>query len=136
MDGQFGLDRRLIYLKAVIVGPWGVVRVDMALDTGARRSSLRPDFFRRAGFNLARPTARGRLTSATDSVPAPLFRVPRLICIGVERTGLLLAAQEYPVSFEGDGLLGLDFIRPGPLHVDFARGTVRIGRRRWWPFGR
>lgn len=44
-------------------------------------------------------------------------------------------AHELPRRFEGDGLLGLDFLRGRVLTLDFLRGRVSLGlAKSWWQF--
>lgn len=108
----------------------------MALDTGARQTTISAAMLEFVRCDLRRPFDHVRVVSATGTARSPRVIVPSLSCAGTTRHNLLVAVGRFPREFQGHGLLGLDFIRPGPLHIDFARGTVRIGQRRWWPFGR
>jgi hypothetical protein len=52
------------------------------------------------------------------------------------RTDFLVAAHEFPLGIETDGLLGLDFFRGFILELDFIRGRVSLSLKRWWQFWR
>ncbi len=109
-----------------------------ALDTAATRTVIRPSFLRRAGCDLRRPVGFAEMTAATGLATAPLVRVERVVCLGADRVAFPVVAHELPAAFDGDGLVGLDFLAGRVLTLDFARGRValRPSRRRWWPFGR
>ena len=132
MDGRFDTRRRLVFVIAQLVGPTAEATVTLAVDTGAARTTIRPLLLRSIGCDPSRPETHVRMVSATGIERAPVVRVSRLQCAGVERRPLWVAAHDLPSRFEGDGVLGLDFIRPGPLTIDFIRGRVSFTPRRWW----
>src|SRR5436190_2251748 len=56
------------------------------------------------------------------SAPAPLIRLSALTALDRVRTEFVVAARDFPLGVEVDGLLGLDFFRGLVLTLDFARG--------------
>ena len=137
MDRRIDTRGGLSVLTARLIGPRpSSERCRLVLDTGAERTVIRPALLRAAGYDLTTPFDHGRMRSATGSERVPVIWLASLQCCGVERHSLRVLAHDMPSRRYYDGLLGLDFIRPGPLHIDFLRGTVRLGPRRWWPFGR
>ncbi|HET6575002.1 MAG TPA: retropepsin-like aspartic protease [Fimbriiglobus sp.] len=132
MDGRFDTRRRLVLLTAQLSGPTATATVTLAVDTGAARSVIRPSLLLSVGCDPSRSASHIRVVSATGTERAPVVRVDHLLCAGTQRGPLWVAAHDLPSRFDGDGLLGLDFIRPGPLSIDFIRGRVFFSPRRWW----
>lgn len=134
----FDLERPHVRVRVYVRGSTGQRYGWAALDTAATRTVLRPSFLRRAGCDLTRPVGLAEMTAATGRATVPLVRVDRLVCLGADRPTFVVAAHELPIEFDGDGLLGLDFLAGHVLTLDFARGRVslRPPGRRWWPFGR
>ena len=60
-------------------------------------------------------------------------QVSNLTALGQSKRDLVVAAQEFPITVEADGLLGLDFFRGLILNLDFSRGRIslRPPRPRW-----
>jgi hypothetical protein len=135
MDRRFDTRRRLVYVTGVISGPYGETRVNLALDTGAARTIIRPALLRFVGCDPAGSTSRARIVSATGEDDVSFVLVDFLRCIGQTRPAFHVAAHDLPRRFEGDGLLGLDFFRGRVLTLDFARGRIALGPPRpWWRF--
>jgi hypothetical protein len=66
----------------------------------------------------------------------PLIRVSAVAALDRVRTDFLVAAHDFPLGVEADGLLGLDFFRGFVLTLDFIRGRVKFTSRLWWQFWR
>lgn len=106
------------------------------LDTGAERTLLPAAVLRRLGCDFNRPVGRARIRGATGSVMAPLIRLPVLTALGHARRDFVVAAHDFPIGVETNGLLGLDFYRGLILKLDFARGRAQLDAPSWWRFWR
>ena len=105
-----------------------------AIDTGATQTLFSAECARLMGYDPERPAGRKRIRSATGSAFVPLFRLTRIEALGRTREDFVIAAQDFPVGVEADGLLGLDFFRQFILKLDFARGRVSLTSPSWWRF--
>lgn len=78
------------------------------------------------------------MVSATGDERVPIVFVDEFECMGQKSNLRQVVAHELPTRFEGDGLLGLDFLRQFVLNIDFVNGTIALHppRSRWWPFPR
>ncbi|MBM3983719.1 MAG: hypothetical protein FJ304_26305 [Planctomycetes bacterium] len=77
------------------------------------------------------------MRTATGIARAPLVRVPAVSALGRVRKEPLVAAHDYPIGVQADGVLGLDFFRALVLRIDFARGRIALDPpKRWWHFWR
>jgi hypothetical protein len=65
-----------------------------------------------------------------------VIRLPAVAALDRVRTDFLVAAHEFPLGVEADGLLGLDFFRGFILTLDFVGGRVSLSPKRWWQFWR
>lgn len=107
-----------------------------AIDTGATQTLFSAVRARRMGFDLEHPAGRKRIRSATGSVFVPLLRLPQIEALGQTREDFVIAAQDFPVGVEADGLLGLDFFRGLVLKLDFSRGRGSLAPPSRWRFWR
>ena len=117
-------------------GPQEHYAFTCTLDTGASQTILPAAVLRRLGCDFSRPVGRARIRGATGSVMAPLIRLPVLTALGQVRRDFVVAAHEFPVGIETNGLLGLDFYRGLVLKLDFARGRASLATPSWWRFWR
>src|SRR6478609_9426804 len=99
MDRHFDTRRRLVYLTARLIGPAQVVRLTLALDTGAERTTIRPASLRLAGYEPDRSASFRHMRSAVGSARVLLVGSVSLSCAGVERSGLVVAAHEFSARF-------------------------------------
>ncbi|MBY0458064.1 MAG: retroviral-like aspartic protease family protein [Gemmataceae bacterium] len=114
-----------LVLPVTITGPRVSHEFRLRLDTGSDITVVPTLFLRRLGCDLSRPAGRTRLRSLTGVAWVPLIRVPAASALGRVRTDFLVAAHDFPIGVEADGLLGLDF----------ARGRIALRRPRpWWQF--
>jgi Aspartyl protease len=125
-----------IIVPALVVGPLRIIRVELALDTGAGHTTIRPRFLVSAGYNPADSTRRKHFRSVTGSATAPVIDVQGISCLARVRTNMPVIAHEPPAAIIYDGLLGLDFFRGFVLTLDFLRGRITLHSRHWWQFWR
>ena len=124
----------VILVQAEIVGPVRRVRVELALDTGATRTSIRPRYLIAAGYNPARSGKQGQARTFTGGALVSIVDVAALICLERVRTNLPVFAYDMPPAITYDGLLGLDFFRGMILNLDFVRDRITLKTPRWWRF--
>ncbi len=91
-------------------------------------------FLLQLGCDFSCPVGHARLPTATGTARVPLVRVSAISALGRLRTDFPVAALDFPVGVETDGLLGLDFFRGFVLTLDFVRSRMNLSRRRWWRF--
>ncbi len=136
MGVSFPPDANRLNVPVLVVGPRASYTFGCTLDTGSAYTVLPARVLRQLGFDLARPAGWTRLRGATGIARAPLIRIPAVSALGRVRTDLLVAAHDFPLGTEADGLLGLDFFRGFVLTIDFVRGRISLAARRWWQFWR
>jgi hypothetical protein len=135
MSFPFSPDAKNLIVPVTLVGPRDTYDFRLTLDTGSGITVVPAMSLRRLGFDLSRPVGYKNLRGATGVARAPLVRVPALAALDRVRTDFLVAAHDFPLGVEADGLLGLDFFRGLVLTVDFARGRIGLGpARKWWQF--
>jgi hypothetical protein len=137
MSFSFPPDAKKLIVTARIVGPRNSHDCRLTLDTGSGVSVVQAAILRRLGVDFSRPVGHTNLRGAAGVARAPLVRGPAVHALGRVRTEFLVAAHDFPLGVEADGLLGLDFFRGFVLRLDFARGRIRLTPpRRWWQFWR
>lgn len=137
MTDSFSPDATRLIVSVLVTGPRRGHRFDMTLDTGSALTVLPAMFLRQLGCEKSHPVGHTRLRTATGIARAPLVRLPAVSALGHVRTDLLVAAHDFPLGVEADGLLGLDFFRELILTLDFTRGRITLAPpKRWWRFWR
>jgi hypothetical protein len=127
---------RLI-VPVVIVGPNRSYEFRFTLDTGSELTVLPGRYLRRLGCDLTQPAGWTNLRTITGFARVPLIRVAAVTALGRIRRDMLVAAHDFPLGVESDGLLGLDFFRGLILRIDFHRGRIDLDPpRRWWQLWR
>lgn len=122
-----------IVVTAYVTGPKRTGELDLALDTGATRTVIRPQVRASLGIVPAANARRGRIRSATGGAAAPRVPVSHLLALGRARADFDVLAHDLPPGVIHDGLLGWDFYRGLVLKPDFARGRATlVPPRRWW----
>lgn len=136
MSVAFDPTVRSIRVPVALVGPRQSHDLRCAIDTGSAQTILPASVLRALGCDLSRPVRRTRIRSATGITMVPQVRIPAVAALDRVRTDFLVAAHDFPLGVEADGLIGLDFFRGLVLTLDFVRGRVRLRPRQWWQFWR
>src|SRR5215831_13895249 len=109
MSFRFDPTARAIRVPVTVVGPRHQRTLQCILDTGSTQTILPATFLRVLGCDLSRPVRRTQIRSATGIAPAPVARVSAVAALDRVRTDFLVAAHDFPLGVEADGVLGLDF---------------------------
>ena len=123
-----------LIVPVTIVGPRSSRQFRLTLDTGSGVTVLPAQPLRALGVDLSRPVSHVRLRGVAGTVRTPLVHVPAVSAFGRVRTDFVVAAHDFPLGTDTDGLLGLDFLRGFVLKVDFVRGRMSLLAKRWWQF--
>jgi hypothetical protein len=113
----------LVVVTAYITGPKGDGVAFLALDTGCACSMLSRTFLLSIGCELTNRSRR-QIHTASGSEMVPSLVIQRIRALGKERSDLPILCHNLPGGLRVDGLLGVDFMRPYRLVVDFPKGTV------------
>jgi hypothetical protein len=84
---------------------------------------------------MAGPWGTKRVTTVTGQHDFPVIQLDRITVLGRHLDLPRVLAYELPERFEGQGLLGLDFLEGSVLTLDLYRFTMAIRPPRpWWQF--
>jgi len=122
----FNPHRGVIEIKGRIDGPQAPAFVNLALDTGATITIVRPSILVAAGYDPALAKRRIAITTATEVEFPALIRLEKFSVLGQERADFPVLAHATPPSAGLDGLLGLDFLRGLSLTIDFRSGQISL----------
>lgn len=114
---SFTFDRRAkaLVVPVTLVGPRQSHEFPCVLDTGATQSVFPARLLRALGYDLSHSVGRTRLRAATGIALAPVIRISAVAALDRVRTDFLVAAHDFPLGTDAEGLLGLDFLsRVGP----------------------
>jgi predicted aspartyl protease len=126
MSFPFNPRHGLILVQAEVEGPSGLIRLRLALDTGATTTIIDPSLLIAIGYDPNSVQNRVPVTTGSAVVTAPLLPVIRMRALGQERLNFQLLSHSLPPSAGVDGLLGLDFLRGRLLTVDFTNGVLTL----------
>jgi hypothetical protein len=125
----------LVYVTGQLVGPTRRTRVRLALDTGCSQTVIRPAILAFIGCRMADPWGTKRVTTVTGRHDFPVIQLDRITVLGRHLDLPRVLAYEPPERFEGQGLLGLDFLEGSVLTLDMYRFEMAIRPPRpWWHF--
>jgi predicted aspartyl protease len=124
MRERFDANGGLIAIPVKIVGPEGSARLNLALDTGATTTLIRPLDLTMIGCDPARAVERVQAITGSAVESIPKICVTRISALGCNLENFPVLAHSLPPCATVDGLLGLDFLRGGRLTVDFRSGVV------------
>ena len=126
MTEHFDRHRGLISVETRLVGPSGHVSANLALDSGAVYTMVRPQLLQLIGYHPDSYSRRVRIISATGQTLAPQFMLARMIALGQKRQRFALLGHALPAAAGYDGVLGLGFVRGLDLTISFRRGEISL----------
>lgn len=88
MSQAFHAQRGLIFIPAELEGSYGIVKLRLALDTGATQTLIGTRHLVRAGYDPSQVQTHVRATTATGVILLPQLSVMRLQALGQQRTNL------------------------------------------------
>lgn len=116
----------LIMVSARIDGPTGHTYAELALDTGATGSLIRPSKLVVIGYDPGVAPDRVLVTTGSGVEYVPRLPVDRIETLGQTVNQFNVLAHTLPPSAMVDGLLGLDFFRGQRLIIDFQSGEIEL----------
>jgi len=125
-----GLEYGIIIVVGRLFGPEGARRVTLILDTGASTTTLRAALLTEVGIDLSAPKEWRRVDTMTGPVTEGVIEVPRLRIFGEEQAPLEVIFSERPFPYQVDGVLGLNFLLPYRLCLDFPAGWIELRKSR------
>ena len=115
----------LILLKCKLPGH----EISLALDTGASFTTIDLTALMVAGYNLSASVRSTKIETASGIIDAYVFLVSEFTALGITRKNIEICAYDffaYHVLTEFDGVLGLDFIEPYKICIDFKKSEISI----------
>jgi predicted aspartyl protease len=116
----------LVLVSARIDGPSGHTYAELALDTGATATLIRPAKLVSIGYDPAVSPERVQVTTGSGVEYVARLPVIQIEAMGQIRVNFPVLAHSLPPSATVDGLLGLDFLRGCRLTVDFRMGEITL----------
>ena len=116
----------LIVRNVKIVGPRGLVRVDMIFDTGAAFTALSWSVLKLIGYDLAVAPERQEIITANGVIEAPKLRVDKLAVGDMEAQKVEVICHDIPELAGIRGLLGLSFLKNFKIVIDYKEGYLEI----------
>jgi predicted aspartyl protease len=122
-DGQRGL----VVVRAEVTGPTGVAVLQLALDTGATRTTVNSSLLVTVGYDPGATLDRIEVTTGSGVEFAALVTISQIVALGRKLTDFPVLAHTLPPSAGVDGVLGLDFLRGQVICIDFQKGVLTLG---------
>jgi hypothetical protein len=98
------------------------------LDTAASLTTIRDTVLSQVGIDLSQPRDRRRVETMGGPVVEGITTVPRLRVFGQEQIDLEIVFTRRPFPYRVDGVLGLNFLLPYRLCVDFVDGWIELAQ--------
>ena len=100
--------------------------VILMLDTAASLTMIRGAALAQVGIDLSRPKEHRRVETMGGTVVEGIVTVPRLRILGQEQAALEVIFTRRPFPYRVDGVLGLNFLLPYRLCMDFPNGWIEL----------
>lgn len=120
-----GVEYGVIIVVGRLFGPESAKRVTLILDTGAS-TTLRAALLTEVGIDLSASRERRRVDTMGGPVTEGVIEVPRLRIFGEEQASLEVIFTERPFPYRVDGVLGLNFLLPYRLCLDFPAAWIEL----------
>jgi len=121
-----GVEFGIVLVAGRIFGPKDDQDVILMLDTGASMTMLRAALLTEVGIDLSASTEQRRVDAMGGSVIEGVIKVPRLRIFGEERAPLEVIFTERRLPYQVDGVLGINFLLPYRLCLDFPAGWIEL----------
>ena len=122
-----GLEHRVILIAGRLFGPQGKTKnLILLLDTGASITTIRETVLAEVGIDPSQPKEHRRVETMGGPVVAGVTTIPRLRIFGQEQTDLEVVFTRRSLPYRVDGVLGLNFMLPYRLCVDFFHGWIEL----------
>lgn len=112
----------LVVKNVKIVGPMGLVRIDMILDTGAAFTALSWADLKVLGYDPAVVSERQEIITANGVIEVPKLRVERIAVGDLEVRRVEVICHDIPELTGIRGLLGLSFLKNFRTVIDYKQG--------------
>ena len=120
------LSRGIILINAHVIGADGEVALELALDTGASMTTIRPRIVRRIGHDPADSERQRRVISFGGVETVAVVTLPRLEALGKGVNDLDIVCRDLPPQTRLDGVLGLNFLRYFDIRLNFPQSYLEI----------
>jgi clan AA aspartic protease (TIGR02281 family) len=109
----------LVVKNVKIIGPIGLVRIDMILDTGAAFTALSWADLKVLGYDPAVVSERQEIITANGVIEVPKLRVERIAVGDLEAREVEVICHDTPELTGIRGLLGLSFLKRFRTVIDY-----------------
>ncbi len=116
----------LIVVQARLWGRLGEGFIDLALETAASETLIKPEVLREFGYRKEDAVRVTTITSAIGVERGYLLRVDRLWALGFEVSDHVVHAHELPAQYDIDGLLGLRFLDRFDYTIRSRRNEIAV----------
>jgi predicted aspartyl protease len=126
MSFRFDPRGNLIIVPVLLYSRGNRETVDLALDTGATRTTISRQTALYLGYELAALREQVRIITGSGMVSVPLLNVDRIEALGKAAINMRVLCHTLPSRADIDGVLGLDFLRDERLVIDFRAGLLAL----------
>lgn len=123
---RFPIGIPLIVRNVKIVGPKGLVKVDLLFDTGAAFTALSWSVLKVIGYDPAVVPERQEIITANGVIEVPKLRIERIAIGNVEAGEVEVICHDIPELAGIRGLLGLSFLKHFRTVIDYKQGYLEI----------
>ena len=78
------------------------------------------------GIDPSKSIRHIEITTANGIVFVPVIKIPDFKCFGAELTNMEAVCHNLPPESCVEGLLGLNFLKPAKVIIDFSRNIIDV----------
>jgi predicted aspartyl protease len=125
---KFKLDTTegIILCKARLANKTQSIFIKLAVDTGASLTMISIESALAIGIDPYKSMRQIEITTASGIVFVPVIKIPAFKCLGAELTNMEAVCHNLPPESCVEGLLGLNFLKPAKVIIDFSRNIIDV----------
>lgn len=116
----------LVVRNVKVVGPAGLIRVDLIFDTGAAFTALSWAMLKVIGYDPASVHERQEIVTANGVIEVPKLCVHSIAVGDADASDVEVICHDIPELAGVRGLLGLSFLKHFRTVIDYRQGYLEI----------
>lgn len=116
---QLAIADTIVIPRVEVVGPSGISRADLLLDTGAALTTLSRAVVESAGYDVSGVTDFRSIVTGNGVIRAPVLRISELRIRELVVQSLLICVLDIPEAAHVEGLLGINFLKEFRTVIDY-----------------
>lgn len=120
-------DEDVIIVNASIEGKF---KFRLALDTAATHTTIDSNVLYFSGYELKNSKGEQEIETSNGIIIVETYDIKALECLGISKSDFEVQVYDFlshGITYNYDGVIGLDFLREHKFCIDIFRGEISVG---------